>query len=193
MVREDMPGEKRLVGYVFGNGKEVDTAEVRSYLKRKLPEYMVPAAMVVLEEMPLTPNGKIDRKRLPVPEQQKRDLKTGYVGAQGPLEEVLTMIWSDVLGMERIGVRDNFFELGGHSLLATQLVSRMRKVFQMDIPLRNIFEAPTVRELSQLLIVNTENRLRIEKTAELMLSVADLSDEEAEKMLAEKSTSEKRQ
>ena len=194
MVREDVAGDKRLVGYVVSKkDKEVKVSELRSYMKTKLPEYMVPGTVMLLEEMPLTLNGKIDRKRLPVPEHARPELETSYEQTQSPLEEVLVMIWSEILGMDRIGVHDNFFELGGHSLLATQLVSRMRKVFQIDIPLRNIFEAPTVRELAELLMVDKDRRLRLEKTAELMLSLADLSDEEAEKIFAEKSSPKKNQ
>jgi acyl carrier protein len=191
IVREDKPGDRRLVGYIAANaGKELNPAEIKAYLKTLLPEYMVPTAIVILTEMPMSPNGKIDRRNLPEPEQIRPAIDTEYQGTSSALEQVLAIIWADILGIDRVGAQDNFFELGGHSLLATQLVSRIRKVFQMDIPLRRIFEAPTVRELA-IWMEKGENPVRVKKTAELMLNLAHLSDEEAEKMLAEKSSNNK--
>ena len=112
-----------------------------------LPDYMVPSALVVLEEMPLTPNGKLDRRGLPAPDQSK--LTEGeYRTARTPQEEVLAGIWARVLGVKQVGIDDNFFELGGHSLLATQVMSHIRKNLQIDLPLRTLFESPTVAELS---------------------------------------------
>ena len=122
---------------------------LRSYLSEKLPDYMVPSAFVVLDELPLTPNGKVDRRALPAPEQTRPELEHVFVAPRNPLEQTVAGIWSEVLGLERVGVHDNFFELGGHSLLATQVVSRTREVLQIDFPLRTMFETPTVAGLSQ--------------------------------------------
>ena len=148
LAREDEPGEKRLVAYVVPNQERVPTtSELCSFLKAKLPEYMVPSAFVMLEALPLTPNGKVDRRALPMPDQARPEDST-FVAPRTPVEEVLAGIWSQVLGLERISVYDNFFELGGHSLLATQVISRLCNAFQLELPLRHIFEAPTVAELS---------------------------------------------
>jgi acyl carrier protein len=122
--------------------------QLRSYLQEKLPEYMVPSAIMILERLPLTANGKVDRKALPMPGGSRMEMAGGYVGARNEVEEKLVGIWSEVLGLDRVGVHDNFFELGGHSLLATQLVSRIREVFEVELPLRSLFEAPTVVELA---------------------------------------------
>ena len=123
--------------------------QLQTYLTQKLPEYMVPSAFVVLESLPLTPNGKVDRRALPAPEPVKLELAGSYVAPQTPVEEVLVKIFAEVLGVKRVGIHDNFFELGGHSLLATQLVSRVRDAFGVELPLRSVFEAPTIAELSK--------------------------------------------
>ena len=143
IVREDQPGEKRLVAYVVGG---VEAAALREHLRESLPEYMVPAAFVVLEQLPLTPNGKLDVKALPAPELASAEDR--YVAPRTPVEEVLAGIWAEVLRLERVGVNDSFFELGGHSLLATRVVSRIRAVFAVELPLRALFEGPTVAELA---------------------------------------------
>ncbi len=124
--------------------------QLQAYLAQKLPEYMVPSAFVVLESLPLTPNGKVDRRALPAPNQVKPELAGGYVAPRTAVEEVLAKIWAEVLGLKRVGIHDNFFELGGHSLLATQLVSRVRDAFGVELPLRSVFEAPAIAELSKV-------------------------------------------
>ncbi|MBD1832152.1 amino acid adenylation domain-containing protein [Cyanobacteria bacterium FACHB-472] len=123
--------------------------QLQTYLTQKLPEYMVPSAFVVLESLPLTPNGKVDRRALPAPEPVKLELVGSYVAPQTPVEEALVKIFAEVLGVKRVGIHDNFFELGGHSLLATQLVSRVRDAFGVELPLRSVFEAPMIAELSK--------------------------------------------
>jgi amino acid adenylation domain-containing protein len=124
--------------------------QLQAYLAEKLPEYMVPSAFVVLESLPVTANGKVDRLALPAPEPIKLEWAGGYVAPHTSIEEVLVKIWAEVLGIKRVGIRDNFFELGGHSLLATQLVSRVRDAFGVELPLRRVFEAPTISELSKI-------------------------------------------
>ncbi|MET0399016.1 MAG: amino acid adenylation domain-containing protein, partial [Longimicrobiaceae bacterium] len=146
-VRETAPGERRLVAYATAaEGAELAPAAARAYLAERLPEYMVPAAVVVLEALPLTAHGKVDRHALPAPE-----LGGGTAEPVAPrttTEEVLAGIWAEVLGLERVGVEDGFFELGGHSLLATRVVSRVRELFGVEVPLRAVFEGPTVAELA---------------------------------------------
>ncbi|WP_444546333.1 non-ribosomal peptide synthase/polyketide synthase [Archangium lansingense] len=148
VVREDVPGDKRLVAYAVAKpGQELETAALRSFMKEKLPEYMVPAAVVELEALPLTPNGKVDRKALPAPDFGEGEGE-GFTAPSTPVQEKLARIFEEVLGLERVGAEGDFFELGGHSLLATQLVSRVREALGVELPLRDVFEAPTVEALA---------------------------------------------
>jgi amino acid adenylation domain-containing protein len=144
VAREDAPGDRRLVAYLVG-GADVDG--LRAGLRRTLPEYMVPAAFVFLDALPLTPNGKLDRRALPAPELASAEER--YVAPRTPVEEVLAGIWAEVLRLERVGVEESFFELGGHSLLATRVMSRVREVFGAELPLRALFEGPTVAEMAR--------------------------------------------
>ncbi|MCW5318205.1 amino acid adenylation domain-containing protein [Nostoc sp. KVJ3] len=152
---EDVPDDKYLVAYIVPNQEQIPTQDVQSFasllrqfLKEKLPEYMMPRAYVILESLPLTPNGKVDRRALPMPDTLSFN-NQDYVASRSQVEELLAQIWAKVLGKEQVGVHDNFFELGGHSLLATQLTSRIRDTFQIDLPVRNLFEAPTVEQLAR--------------------------------------------
>jgi len=149
LAREDVPGEKRLVGYyVTDKDKTLQPSEIRSVLKKTLPEYMVPAAFVALEAMPLTPNGKIDRRALPAPEMDRSQLSAEFIAPRNETEKALAEIAGELLHLEKVGVYDNFFELGGHSLLATQYISRVRSRFDVEIPLMALFEKPTIAELA---------------------------------------------
>ncbi|WP_143841909.1 amino acid adenylation domain-containing protein, partial [Nostoc sp. 106C] len=150
IVREDVPGDKRLVAYIVPNfGSIITISELRSFLKEKLPEYMVPSAFVMLDALPLTSNGKIDRRALPAPDTSSLSLTTNFVAPRTSTEKVVAEIWEKVLGIEPIGINDNFFELGGHSLLATQVVSRVRQAFSIAISLPSLFAHPTIAELAQ--------------------------------------------
>ncbi|MFL5381523.1 MAG: amino acid adenylation domain-containing protein, partial [Longimicrobiaceae bacterium] len=143
VAREDEAGTRRLVAYVVG---DVEAGVLREHLRRELPDYMVPAAFVPLERLPLTPSGKLDRRALPAPELASAEER--YVAPRTPVEEVLAEIWAEMLRLERVGVEESFFELGGHSLLATRVVSRVRELFGVELPLRALFEGPTVAELA---------------------------------------------
>ncbi|MEW5929719.1 MAG: amino acid adenylation domain-containing protein, partial [Gemmatimonadota bacterium] len=143
--REVRPGVAQLVAYVAARpGTAAGASELRAHLRERLPEHMVPAAFVAMERLPLTPSGKLDRRALPAPEQES----AAYAAPRTPVEEVLAGIWAEVLGVERVGVEDGFFDLGGHSLLATQVVSRARRAFGVEVPLRALFDAPTVAGLA---------------------------------------------
>ncbi len=143
-------GQKRLVGYVVAeDGEELSVSELRQHLAEQLPEHMIPSVLMVLEAMPLTPNGKVDRRALPEPDASRTSQENAYVAPRTPVEELITSIWQHVLGLEQVGIHDNFFELGGHSLLATQVVSRLRQTFSVELPLRALFEAPTVEGLAE--------------------------------------------
>ncbi|MBX9258921.1 non-ribosomal peptide synthase/polyketide synthase, partial [Desmonostoc muscorum CCALA 125] len=149
IARVDTSGDKRLVAYIVAQKQQTPkVTELRSFLKQKLPEYMVPSAIVILESLPLTPNGKVDRRALPAP-QLSSESPEKYVAPRTPIEEILALIWTQVLKVEQVGIHDNFFEIGGHSLLATQLISRVRTSLKVELPLRSLFAAPTIAQLSQ--------------------------------------------
>ncbi|HEY0607123.1 MAG TPA: amino acid adenylation domain-containing protein, partial [Herpetosiphonaceae bacterium] len=124
---------------------------LRAFLKERLPDYMLPSAFVVLETLPLTVNGKVDRRALPEPDAARPEIEHAFVAPRNPVEQTLAEIWQAVLGVEQIGIHDNFFALGGHSLLATQLVARVRDALQVDVPLRDVFAVPTVTEMAALI------------------------------------------
>jgi acyl carrier protein len=152
IVREEKPGDKRLVAYVVASHEPTPTFnELNSFLKEKLPDYMIPTAFVFLDLLPLTTNGKVDRRALPAPDLERSRLEMKFVAPRTPVEKVLAKIWSEVLGLERVGVHDNFFELGGHSLLAIQVMSRARDNFEMEFPLARLFETPTIAGLTELI------------------------------------------
>jgi amino acid adenylation domain-containing protein len=147
VVREDAPGDRRLVGYaVAAEGVELSAGELRAALKERLPDYLVPSAIVVLDALPLSAHGKVDRRALPAPEIGSD--AEAYVAPRGATEEVLAALYAEVLGAARVGARDDFFALGGHSLIATRLVSRVREAFAVELPLRALFESPTVEALA---------------------------------------------
>jgi amino acid adenylation domain-containing protein len=177
LVREDAPGDKRLVGYaVPAAGQVVEPAALRAHVARALPEYMVPAAVVSLPAFPLTPNAKLDRRALPAPDAGA--LAGGAGGAAGrgprtPQEEILCELFGEVLGLPRVGIDDGFFDLGGHSLLAIRLISRVRSVFGVELKIRSLFEAPTVAGLAGCLGSAGRARgsvRRAERPAEIPLS-----------------------
>jgi acyl carrier protein len=149
LVREDAPGEKRLVAYVACD-PETTVQQLRSYLRERKPDYMVPSFFVLLDHLPLNANGKIDRPALPEPTSEDAVASEAYVEPRTPAEQKLAGIWTRVLGIERIGINDNFFDLGGHSLLATQLISRIREDFGLEMPLVHLFENPTVASLAEI-------------------------------------------
>ncbi|MEK7786568.1 MAG: condensation domain-containing protein, partial [Chloroflexota bacterium] len=138
---------KRLVAYVVPADQPPAPEVLRAFLIEKLPDYMIPSAFVALEALPLTPSGKVNRRALPVPDLNQP--AANYVAPRAPNEELLANIWAQLLQVERVSRHDNFFELGGHSLLATQLMSRVRSVFQVELPLRALFESPTVAGLAE--------------------------------------------
>ena len=146
LLREDRPDDKRLVAYWVPRCDEQGLG-MRDFLSSRLPMYMVPSAFVRMESFPVTPSGKLDQRSLPAPECGRLDFEAGYV-ARNAVEESLVEIWSEVLGTEQIGVHDNFFSLGGHSLLATQAVARACDVLMTGLSLRDLFNDPTIAELS---------------------------------------------
>jgi amino acid adenylation domain-containing protein/FkbH-like protein len=159
-AREDVSGRKRLVAYFVPRAEAAPSVgDLLNFLKAKLPPYMVPAAFVRLDTLPMTPAGKVDRRGLPEPGRERPDLGRQFVAPRTPMEEVIARIWGQVLGLDSIGVDDNFFDLGGHSLLATQVISQIRESLQMETPLASLFSFPTVAALAEHLAdVSTENQ-----------------------------------
>jgi amino acid adenylation domain-containing protein len=163
VVTAEGEGEKRrLLAYVVPDKRPgPSSVELRNHLKAKLPEYMIPSMFVEMNALPLMPNGKVDRLALPIPEQNRPDAESSFLAPRTPVEELLAEIWSEILNVERIGIRDNFFDLGGHSMLATQLISRVRSNLQVEVPLRVLFEAPTVEGLAVAVIAALAEKLEL--------------------------------
>jgi acyl-coenzyme A synthetase/AMP-(fatty) acid ligase/acyl carrier protein len=177
---------ERLTAYVvFKEIASATTKQLKDFLKERLPEYMLPTSFVVLDALPLTTTGKVDRNALPT-DQIGVEANENYLAPQTPLEQVLAGIFSQILSVERVGAGDSFFDLGGHSLLATQTLSRVREAFQLEVPLRKLFKTPTVAGLAAAILEDEAERERVERTAELLLKLATLSDEEVDDLLATK-------
>jgi len=148
IATEEVSGNKRLVAYVVTSDESLTTNQLREFLKQQLPEYMMPSAFVTLDTLPLTPNGKVDHKALPAPDGEI-NCEHVKVIPRTPSEEIIANIFAAVLGVQNVGIHDNFFTNGGHSLLATQLISRLRLAFEVEIPIRAVFESPTVTQLEK--------------------------------------------
>lgn len=188
IAREDEPRNKRLVAYVVQNPlfPSVEIAQICDFLKQKLPQYMIPSAFVLLPQLPLLPNGKVDRRSLPKPD-AAITIQNTFVPPRNAIEEVLAGIWAKILGVE-LGIHDNFFDLGGHSLLATQVISRIRETFKVELPLRCLFESPSVAELSQRLIAHEAKPGMTAKIAQIVKQLEGMSAEEAKQALENRKT-----
>lgn len=185
--REDRPGDQRLVAYytyesrtyesrTHDGGGPVADADLRAYLKSALPEYMVPAAFVALEAFPLTPNGKVDRNALPAPDAAAGE-RADHIAPRTPEEEALVALWGDLLNLPRIDVRDNFFDLGGHSLLATQMLARIEYDFGVELPLRVLFESPTLEQMAARVAAACEAADQL-AMASMLQNFENMSDDE---------------
>ena len=152
-ARKEHTDDVRLVAYVVPtNSHRPAIEDLRTYLKTVLPDYMIPSAFAFLDAIPLTPNAKVDRNALPIPEADLSDLTAGYVPPRNRVEHVMAEIWAEVLEVKKVGVFDHFFELGGHSLSATRLIARLKSAFQIDVPLRSIFIEPTIAGMSKQIL-----------------------------------------
>ncbi len=165
IVREDSAGEKRLVAYIVSKTNTNLGFKLRGYLKEKLPEYMVPATFVMMDSMPLTPNGKIDRRALPAPSQERPPLEQVFVAPRNPTEQKLVQIWSQILDIQSIGIHDNFFDLGGHSLFVAKMVFQLEEVFQVKLPLSRFFESPTIDGIARFIDIEVASFLKLCKSA----------------------------
>jgi natural product biosynthesis luciferase-like monooxygenase protein len=185
MLREYSRDDPRLVAYVVCGSESLDLSQMKEFLSGRLPEYMIPSALVRMDSMPMTPNGKIHRKGLPagVPDGSQADRPIEL--PRNAVEEVLACIWAELLGVPEVGIHDDFFELGGHSILSSQLISRVRELFRVELPLRSFFAAPTVSAVAAILLRDEDQRSKVERMAELLISVASSTEDEAEAMLNE--------
>jgi acyl carrier protein len=186
VFREDVPGDARLVAYwVSQFVPPAPDEELRSFLLERLPAYMVPPVFVALDRLPLTPNGKLDRAALPVPEEAVTAGRREFVAPRDEIEAVVAGIWAELLGLEQVGVDDDFFELGGHSLLATQVIARLRAESGVQLPVHTLFTTPTVAGLAAVVAgARDDARTDDDEVARLIAELDELSDEEAERLLA---------
>jgi len=178
---------KQLAAYIVPKESAPATSELRAYLKAKLPDYMVPSAFAIRNCLPLTPNGKVDRKALASLAADDFESAPVYIAPRTAAEEIIGRTWAEILGRKRIGIHDNFFDLGGHSLKATQVVSRLRKAFRSEIPLRHMFEFPTIAELANAISGSEDQQTTNPKDIDLLLTeIEAMSEEEAQKLLSQK-------
>lgn len=183
LARPNASGDLCLVAYLVRKTPELTAGEVRQFLAERLPPAMLPASYVFLARLPLTTSGKVDRRALPDPQAGQQMHATPYAPARTPLEEVLARVWADVLQLARVGINDNFFEIGGHSLRATRLVARLQEIFSIELPLKDLFSAPTIARLAEALL--HRHGQTVTETAELFLMVADLPEDRVEALLQE--------
>lgn len=177
--------DKRLVAYiVWKQGESPQTGELRNFIKDHLPEYMLPSAFVEMDALPLSPNGKVDRKLLPAPDGARPELEQAFVAPRNEVEQTLSNIWAEVLRLEQIGINDNFFDIGGHSLLATQVISRVEVAFNVKLPLRAIFENPTVAGLGMSLVQAQAELAGEAELLHMLEELEHLSEDEADSELS---------
>jgi acyl carrier protein len=179
----DQAGNTKLVAYVVPRehpGPSIHN--LKSFLQERLPEYMIPSVFVFLDALPLMSTGKVDRHLLPNPGKSRPDLQVAYVPPRSIVEAILSRIWTEVLSLDAVGVYDNFFDLGGHSLAAMQVVSRILKNFQLEIPLQSLFQSPTVSAMAAI-ITKQANKLDERDLESVLTALESMSDEEAHKSM----------
>lgn len=180
VAKENNKGDTRLLGYLVPRKNQKPSLNgLRRALREKLPDYMVPSSFVILHSMPLTPSGKVDRRALPDPGRSRPDLDQPYVPPRTPGERQLAEIWAEVLSLDQIGIDDNFFDLGGHSLAATRVVSQVIKKFRLELPLKALFESPTVAQMATVIVEHRAKKLGEEDLHHILTGLETLSDEEA--------------
>jgi amino acid adenylation domain-containing protein len=186
-THEVAPGDIRLIAYVQNkHDHSISIKELREFLEHRLPGYMVPNLFIILDNIPLLPNGKINRKALPHPDFSERIMDTKYQAPGSFTEKLVARFWGEVLGINNIGLKDNFFELGGHSLLATKIVSRIREVYKVELPFKVFFQEPTVEKVSNYINNQDVTNGRSEKISEILLKIKSMSDEEIQEAIRNK-------
>ena len=180
VVRGNIPDEGVIAYVVLKQGQRAGVSELRGAVKAQLPDHMVPSTFMVLDSLPRTPNGKVDRRALPLPDQRRPDLKDVFVAPRTPTEQSLAGLWADLLRVERVGIHDNFFELGGHSLLAMQFIARFRHAFGVELPLRTLFDNPTIEGVALELLKIQAGAMSGSEWSRMMANLESLSNEEVE-------------
>jgi len=186
ILREDRPRDRYLAAYIVPSRQPaLSITALRHALAEKLPGYMVPSAFIILDALPLLPNGKLDRQRLPYPDSSRPNLDTPFIVPETSVEQALAKIWAEVLNVNHVGAHDNFFDLGGHSLAATRIVSRVIKHFQVDLPLQSLFQSPTVAEMATVIAEHQGKKLDQKELRDILVKLESLTEEEAERVLSE--------
>ncbi len=183
------PAAQQLVAYITSkDGQTLSSNDLRDFLKKKLPAYMLPSTFNFPEELPRLPNGKVNRRELHMLDEAASQEEVATPPCS-PVEEVLSGIWSQILNRNSIGMHDNFFEIGGHSLLVIQMISRIRSTLNVDIPLISVFDSPTITKLTLVILQDENTREKTETTASLLLEIASLPEDEVNNLLKEKELS----
>ncbi|MCZ6626467.1 MAG: AMP-binding protein, partial [Deltaproteobacteria bacterium] len=191
VTQDDQYGDKLLAAYIVPSSKPGPSiGELLSFLQEELPDYMIPSAFVMLDTLPLAPNGKVDRQALPAPDRARPELDTPFVVPRTPVEEALVQIWAEVLCLDQVGIHDNFFELGGHSLLATRVISRVINTIKVEVSIKSLFESPTVADMAVVITENMAKKAGGEELARMLAELESISDEEARQRLADEEAKE---
>jgi amino acid adenylation domain-containing protein len=184
--RQNESGESYLIAYFVTHGRSAPTAaELRSLMKKKLPDYMIPSKFVHLDALPLTPSDKVDRKALPEPKTSRPDLQVAFTGPTNSVELLLTQIWAEVLSLDKVGLHDNFFDLGGHSLGAFRVITRVIQIFQLELPVKALFDSPTIAEMASVITQNELKPANETELAQMLREVEAMTEEEAGVMARE--------
>ena len=186
ILREDRPGDKYLAAYIVPSRQPAPTIKtLRHALAENLPGYMVPSAFVILDTLPLLPNGKLNRQGLPHPDSSRPNLDTPFIAPETSIEQSLAQIWAEVLNVNHLGARDNFFDLGGHSLAATRIVSQVIKHFRVKLPLQLLFHSPTIAAMATVIAEHQGKKLDEKELEDILVNVESLTDEEAERIVSD--------
>ena len=176
----------RLVAYVVAFEKPYPaTSALRSAVREKLPAYMVPSDFVFLDSLPLTPNGKLDRLALPAPDRSRAELEVAFAAPRSDIEKLLAEIWAEVLAIHRVGIHDNFFDLGGHSLAASRVISRVIQSFRLDLPVKELFDAPTIARMAEIVKQNQAHRVDDAALEHMLRLMETMTEEEARRLVDE--------
>jgi acyl carrier protein len=179
-------GNERLVAYIVPKrAPGPNVSEMRRFLADKLPDYMIPATFITLDALPLTDTLKVDRKALPEPNGLRPEIAASYAAPRNSVEEALVKIWAEVLDLHKVGVHDNFFDLGGHSLAATRVISRVVKTFPSELPIKALFDSPTVAEMAKVIVERQDKKPSNTKLEMILNELESLSDEEAKPLVDE--------
>jgi len=185
-AQADDAGGQRLVAYVVpAEGKAPTIGDLRGALALTLPDYMIPSAFVFMDAIPVVPNGRVDRRALPLPGNSRPTLGVSYMVPRTPIEEELVKIWTEVLSLNKVGIHDNFFDLGGHSLAATRILSRVINKFQLQIPLQSLFAARTIAELAKVILEHQDEKTGAVELERLLVELESNSEEEVRRLLDE--------